>query len=84
MALRQRSEDQKIVIGAKDRHCLGGIWEKDGGDFGGNAKVVAWIAIGPIRLPILSPRGTPQKNKPTVELKTLLQHHPSKELAAEV
>ena len=40
--------------------------------------------LEPIRLPIPSSRNTLQKTKPTMELKTLLQHRPSKELATEV
>ena len=44
------------------------------------------LLLGPqpelFRLPIPSPRGTPLKNRATVELKTPLQHRPSKEPVA--
>ena len=41
------------------------------------------LQLEPILLPILSPRGTSQKNRATIELKTPHQHRPGKEPVAE-
>ena len=37
-----------------------------------------------IRIPLLSPKATPQKSRPVVELKTLLLQCPIKELVAKI
>ena len=42
-------------------------------------KLLPGLQSEPIRLPIPSPRGIPQKNRATVELKTPHQHFPGKE-----
>ena len=47
-------------------------------------KLVARPQPEPIRLPLPSPRGTPQKTRLIVELKTLLPQHPGKEPVIEI
>ena len=47
-------------------------------------KLLPGLQLEPIRLPIPSPRDTLQKNRPIIELKTLLQHRPGKEPIAKV
>ena len=55
--LRQRSEDGGTVICAEDRQHLGGVRAEDGGDFGGNAEVVARIATGTVLVANSVPKG---------------------------